>query len=83
LTLIWRVIVEYFIRAAEKEIGRGGGGGLFKEGTKILIHPGDMKSPPHVCQILSNVSLGTDDVDSDESDDDELPSLQKHLSPVI
>lgn len=33
--------------------------------------------------IVSNVSLEIDDVDGDESGDDELPSLQKVLSPAM
>ena len=32
--------------------------------------------------IVSDVSLETDNVDGDESNDDELPSLQKLLPPA-
>jgi hypothetical protein len=36
-----------------------------------------------MASIVSNVSLEADDVDEDKNSDDELPSLQKLLSPII
>jgi hypothetical protein len=36
----------------------------------------------NMASVVPNVSLGTDNVDDDESGDEELPSLQKLLSPA-